>query len=335
MLKKTALALALNLSIAAMAQAETLRLSHWVPATHPVQVTGIEPWAKSIEEASGGDLSIQIFPAQQIGSAPDHYDMVRDGIVDISWTNPGYNAGRFPIYSLIEIPFHISGGAAGAKAIHSWYQDYAKKEMSDVFFCAVNSHETGALHSKKKITQPSELSGLNIRPAHATMARFVSNLGAAPVQVPAPEAREAIARGIADAITFPWGSIYDFGIDKEVKYHMDLPMYVSAQVLLFNKDSLNGLSEQNRQVIYDHCTPDWSQKMSQGWVDDDRAAREQMIADEGHTVTRPSEEEEALWREAAIPSLDKWKSDVAASGIDADKTYEDYLQSLQENNADY
>ena len=32
---------------------------------------------------------------------------------------------------------------------------------------------------------------------------------------------------MADAITFPWGSISLFGIDKVVNFHMDVPLYVT------------------------------------------------------------------------------------------------------------
>ena len=80
--------IAAALPLGASAQEVTLRLSHWVPATIAPAAAGIEPWARSVEEASEGRIEVQIFPAQQIGAAPDHYDMARDGIADITWINP-------------------------------------------------------------------------------------------------------------------------------------------------------------------------------------------------------------------------------------------------------
>jgi TRAP-type C4-dicarboxylate transport system substrate-binding protein len=99
--------------VAGGALAEDLRLAHWVPAQHPLQPTGLEPWAASIAAASNGRLNITIFPAQQLGAAPDHYDMARDGIADIAFVNPGYQAGRFPIIAHGEIPFHITNAKGG------------------------------------------------------------------------------------------------------------------------------------------------------------------------------------------------------------------------------
>lgn len=311
------------------AQEYNLRLAHWVPATHPIQVLGIEPWISSLKEASGGRIDVTIFPAQQLGAAPDHYDMTRDGIADIGYVNPGYQAGRFPIYSLIEIPFHADNAVDGAQALHEWYAPIAETEMSDVKFCIANPHDPGTFHSRDPIKVPEDVRGLNVRPAHATMARFVSSLGGGPVQVPAPEAREAIANGTADAITFPWNSIYIFGIDSETKYHLDMPFYISAQLLLINKDTYEGMPADLRAVIDDHCTPEWSKRFSTGWAENEASGRQKMVDDPEHVLYEPSEAEVTLWQEAAAPLIDQWKADATAAGVDADAVYDAYIAALE------
>ena len=312
-----------------------LRLSHWVPPTHPIQTLGIEPWIKSIEEESNGRIHITIFPAQQLGAAPDHYDMTRDGIADIGYVNPGYTAGRFPIYSLLEIPFHIRDATRGAVALHEWYAKYAEKEMSDVKFCLINPHDPGTIHSKREVRVPADIKGMNVRPAHATMARFVNLLGGGSVQVPAPEAREAIAKGTADAITFPWNSIYIFGIDKETHYHLDMPFYISAQVLLFNKAKYESLADQDRKVIDDHCTPEWSGKFSAGWAENEASGRQKMIDSGEHHLYKPTDAEVQMWRDAAAPLLDQWRKDVEKVGADPDTIYNEYTSALKAHDAAY
>lgn len=323
------------LSSAASAAEVELRLSHWLPATHPVQPQGIEPWAKSIEEASNGRIHITIFPAQQLGAAPDHYDMARDGIADITYTNPGYQAGRFPLYSLAEIPFHVKNATDGAAALHEWYAPLAKKEMSDVHFCLINPHDPGTIHSKEPIHVPADIEGLNVRPAHATMARFVNLLGGASVQVPAPEAREALAKGTADAITFPWNSIYIFGIDEVTKYHLDMPFYISSQMLLFNKGTYEGLSPEDKKVIDDHCTPEWSKKFSEGWAANEASGRDKMVESSEHTLYEPTAEEVQEWRDAAKPLLEAWRKDVTEAGSDPDEVYDSYVDALKRHDALY
>lgn len=320
----------------AQAQDVSLRLAHWLPPQHAVPQTGMQEWMDSITEASGGTITFEVFPAQQLGAAPDHYDMTRDGIADIGYVNPGYNAGRFPIYELTGVPFLATDALNAAKAIHEWYQgDYADKEMSDVYFCLVNPHEPGRFHGKSEIKVPADVKGLNVRPAHSTMARYVNSLGGSSVQVPAPEAREALARGTADAVTFPYEAMKIFKVGEETKFHNDMPLYLSSQVILFNKDTYANLSDDQKKVIDDHCTPEWSKKFSEGWSEYDHGVREEIMNNSEHTVYTPTDEEVALWRESAVPTLDAWKADVEAAGFDPEAVLEGLRSALEANGTLY
>ena len=214
----SAIALAALIGGAAPAPAQEktfeLKLSHWVPASHPLQ-KALEEWGAAVEKASGGTIHYKVYPAQQLGKAFDHYDMARDGIADITYINPGYQPGRFPIIAAGELPFLISDTTGGTKGLDAWYRKYAEKEMKDVKFCLAFIHAPSSFHSSgKKIVVPGDIKGMKIRPADATIANFVTLLGGTNVQSAAPEVRDIIERHVADAVTFPWGSLVLFGIDK-------------------------------------------------------------------------------------------------------------------------
>ena len=107
----------------ALAQEKTfeLKLSHWVPASHPLQ-KALEDWGAAVEKASGGTLHYKVYPAQQLGKAFDHYDMARDGIADLTYINPGYQPGRFPIIGAgrIAVPdVGLQGRLDGARCLVS------------------------------------------------------------------------------------------------------------------------------------------------------------------------------------------------------------------------
>src|SRR5258708_10719561 len=124
------LAVALLAAPPARAQDKTfeLKLSQWVPPTHPLQ-KAMEEWGASIEKASNGTIKSKVFPSQQLGKAFDHYDMARDGIADLTYVNPGYQPGRFPIISAGELPFLVGDAKGGIRAIDAWYRKYAPSEM--------------------------------------------------------------------------------------------------------------------------------------------------------------------------------------------------------------
>ena len=132
----------------AFAQDKTfeLRLSHWVPPSHPLQ-KALEDWGSSIEKASNGTIKYKVYPSQQLGKAFDHYDMARDGIADVTYVSPGYQPGRFPIIDAGNLPFMVSNAKEGTGALDEWYRKYAEKEMKDVKFCFAFFHDPGSFHS--------------------------------------------------------------------------------------------------------------------------------------------------------------------------------------------
>ena len=207
----TAAALATALALASgLAQAQDkpvqLKMSSWVPAQHPLNPS-LQAWADDIKKASGGTITATLFPSEQLGKAFDHYDMARDGIADFAYVNPGYQPGRFPIMAGASLPFLFANAKGGTAAIDAWYKQYAAQEMKDVKVCFAFVHDPGTFHARKKITLPTDIKGMKIRPATSTIGQMVTSLGGTNVQSSAPEARDMLERGVADAITFPWGSI--------------------------------------------------------------------------------------------------------------------------------
>ncbi|MBW0005343.1 MAG: TRAP transporter substrate-binding protein [Hyphomicrobiales bacterium] len=312
----------------------TLKLSHWVPPSHPLQ-KAIQDWAEDVKRASGGTINYLVFPSEQLGKAFDHYDMARDGIADLAYVNPGYQPGRFPVIAAGELPFMISDAHTGSAALDAWYRPYAAQEMKDVHYCFAFVHDPSGIHARKKILLPSDISGMKVRPANATIGAFVVSLGGTNVQASAPESRDALERGVADAITFPWGSLVLFGIDKVVKYHMDAPLYVSDFVWVMNKKTYDDMSPSQKKVIDDHCTTEWAQRFASPWADFEHAGRDKVKAETGHDVYQLTNEEVAQWRKAAEPLKAKWAEGVKKTGADPEKAFADFTTTLEKYKAGY
>ena len=146
-MRKACLALLLAASVTpAFAQDKTfdLKVSHWVPASHPLQKS-LEDWVAAVNKDSGGTITGKVFPAQQLGKAFDHYDMARDGIADVTYVNPGYQPGRFPIIGAGELPFLVSDAKGGSMGLDAWYRKYAEKEMKDVKYCLAFVHSPAVI----------------------------------------------------------------------------------------------------------------------------------------------------------------------------------------------
>jgi TRAP-type C4-dicarboxylate transport system substrate-binding protein len=328
-LRSLALAAALLFAGPALAQDKPVewRFAHWVPPSHPMHPAA-EAWAADIEKASGGTIKMKIFPSQQLGKAFDHYNMARDGIADVAYVNPGYEPGRFPVMGGMELPFLFANAKAGSAALDQWYRKYAAKEMADVHYCLTFAHDPATVHTtKKKVVVPGDLKGMKIRPANATIARFMTLLGATNVQASAPESRDLLEKGVAEGTTFPWGSIVLFGIDKVTKFHIDSAFYVTEQTWVINKAKYEALSAAQKKVIDEHCTSEWAEKIASPWADFESAGRDKIKA-EGHEVYPLTSEQLAEWRKAAEPLYGEWAANVKKAGYDPEAVMKELKDSL-------
>jgi len=327
-----ALVLAAPVSVLAQDKPVQLKLSHWVPPSHPLQ-KAMEDWGASIEKASNGSITSRVFPAQQLGKAFDHYDMARDGIADVTYVNPGYQPGRFPIIAAGELPFMVTNGKGGTAALDAWYRAYAAREMKDVKFCLAFVHDPGGIHARKKIVVPADIRGIKVRPAQGTVAELVTELGGTNVQGSAPEARDMLDRGVADAVFFPWGSVSLFGIDKVTKYHLDAPLYTTTFVWVLNKAKYEAMSATQQQVIDDHCTTEWAVRVAGPWADFEFAGREKIRSEPDQDVYTLTPEEIAEWRKAGEPLRAKWADKARKAGIDPDAAFKEFQATIARYNA--
>jgi len=205
--------------------------------------------------------------------------------------------------------------------------------MKDVQFCFAFVHDPGTFHSRKKIASPADVKNLKVRPATSTIGQMVTALGGTNVQASAPEARDMLERGVADAITFPWGSIVLFGIDKAVSVHLDVPLYVTPFVWVLNKDKYNGMSAAQKKVIDEHCTTEWAEKIASPWADFEAAGRTKLASTPGHEMVRLAPPEIDAWRKAVAPVEGIWANDARKTGADPRQVVDSLRQSLVKHKA--
>lgn len=326
-----AFALAL-LATAASAQT-TLRVSHWLsPTAMPIPI--FEKWIQSLEDASNGSLKMEIYPAGQLGNANDHYDIARDQIADLSWSVPGFNPGRFPIFGAIELPMIVAKAPEGILAFDQWYRSrHAANEMSDVHYCMAITTPVSSLHfTEKEVYVPSDLDGLRLRPQNATSGRFFSSLGATIVTGAAAEVKQSVDRGLLDGVAFPWRTLFDFSLENDLTTHLDLPLTTGPSAWVMNKQVYDGLAGDAKAAVDSHCTAEWAQRIVAEWAEWD-AVGLQNLREAGHVITQPDEQQQLLWREAALTMYEQWVEDANETGVDGQAELNALQEALREQGA--
>jgi len=168
----------------------------------------------------------------------------------------------------------------------------------------------------------------------ATMATWITQLGGTNVQSSAPEVRDILEKGVAEAVTFPWGSIPLFGIDKVTKYHMEAPLYATSFVWVMNKAKYNEMSAAQKKVIDDHCTTQWAIRAASPWADFEHAGIKK-LKDEGHEVYPLTDAQLAEWKKSAEPVVAAWADAVKKAGNDPDAVMKDFKAVLAKYKSAY
>ena len=310
-----------------------LRFSYWVPPKHQL-IPSTQAWGESLAKATNGTVKVTIFPSNQLGKGPDHYDMAKDGIADFVLVNPGYTPGRFPIIAAGEMPFLTNGSINGSPGFDEWYRKYAAKEMKEVYTCIVFTHEPGTFHSvRKKIEVPEDIKGLKIRTGNATSSRLVSMLGGSSVAVEITEARETLSRGIADAIMAPWEVLTLFRVTDVAKFHMQNPLYVSMFTWNLNRRTYEAMSATQKKALDEHCTTGWAKRIATEWAQRDFDAHKQVSAakDSSRTIYSITPQQVAQWRKASEPLRKLWADEVAKAGYNPDQVWSELTASLKKH----
>ncbi|MEP7184028.1 MAG: TRAP transporter substrate-binding protein [Betaproteobacteria bacterium] len=332
--KRTGLGTALVAAFAfgagsAAAQEVTLKIHHFLPPKGTIQAQVFEPWCEKIGKESGGRLKCQIYPAMQLGGTPPQlFDQARDGVADIVWTLPTYQAGRFSKAEVFELPFMAKNAESGSPAFWDYVQKNAMDEFRGVRVLALHVHDGSLLHfSNKRVTNMDELKGLKVRAPTRIGTKFLTAIGAAPVQMPVPQVTEALAKGVIDGAMVPWEVAPALKLQEVTKYHLDTApgvpkMSNSIFVIAMNQAKYDGLPPELKKVLDANTGLEWSKEIGKVF-DGTTVGGRKLAADAGGVFDTLSPAEYDRWKKAT-ESVDKeWIGEVGAKGANGAALLED------------
>ncbi|HEY0918735.1 TRAP transporter substrate-binding protein [Devosia sp.] len=310
---------------AAAAQDVTLRLHQFLPAQAAIPKMAIEPWAKAIEEQSGGRIKFELYPAMQLGGTPASlFDQAKDGVVDVVWVVLGYTPGRFPKSEVFELPFLITNGEDSSVAFQKYIDENAMDEFAGVKLIAAHTHGPGLFHTADPITRLEDLKGMKIRGGSRIISDMLGRLGAEPIGMPVPQVTEALSKGVINGTTIPWEVTPSVKVAELVKNHTGFSgahgLYSQTFALVMNLDKYNSLPDDLKAIIDANSGIEVARKFGQA-MDQGDAVGLKIAQDLGNNIVTLDEAETARWKEAAQPTIDQWFADMEKLGIDGKALY--------------
>ena len=322
--------LALAFGAAASAQEVTLRLSNWLPPSHPVVKDIMVPWAAQVAEATEGRVAVQILDAP-LGPPPAHFDLVASGAADLGFSAHSYTPGRFALTEIAELPFLTPSSEANSVALWNvWSQMLADKgEHAGVKVLGLFGHGPGHLFTTERAVSPlDQLKGAKIRVAGAVTDQLVQGLDMVSVQAPSSESYELLSNGVADGIVFPYESVPFFKLDGLVKHGLRVPggLYNVSFFFVMNQARFDSLSEADRAAIEKVSGEALAHLAGKAWDAADAAG---LAALDGKVAFHDATEDEIATIKADADKIyDRVRQNYAAKGVDFDAALAMFQEEL-------
>ncbi len=302
------------------AQEVKLKLHHLLPPVSHAHKNMLVPWAEKVKQDSGGRIQIDIYPAMQLGGKPPQLiDQVRDGIVDIVWTLPGYTPGRFTKTEVFELPFMHRDTVSTNKALTE-FLDRHGDEYEDYHVIAMFVHAGQVIHSAKPVRTASDLEGLKIRTPTRTGGWLIEAMGATPVGAPVPKIPEMLSKRVVDAVLIPYEVTLPLKVDEMVDYHTVLAgdiarVNTSTFIIAMNKARYESLPADLKKVVDDNSGMALSQWLGEIWEAAEGPGKAKAAAS-GEIITMSAGEVAKLRAKIEQPVIDKWIGEMKGKGVD-------------------
>ncbi len=312
----------------AWAQEVTLKVHHFLSPNATSQKLLLGPWCEKVAKESNNRIKCQIYPAMQLGGTPPQlFDQAKDGVADIVWTVPTYQAGRFLKSEVFELPFMTRTAEGGSRAFWEYMQKNSLDEFKGTKIILAHVHDGSELHfAGKQVKTLEDLKGLKIRAPTRIGTRMLAALGATPVQMPVPQVPESIAKGVVDGASLPWEVVPGLKVNEVTKFHTETgpgqrKMSNTIFVVAMNEAKYNSLPPELKKVIDANSGAEASAWAGKVW-DSTIVPGRKSATDRGNTVTVLTAAEYQRWEKATEGVAQDWVKDVAAKGGDGNKLLE-------------
>ena len=291
-------------------------------------------FSKDVEELTEGRVSFQMFTGGSLGGPKETLDNLTTGIMDVGRGIHGYNAGKFEVQTVMNLPFLADGTAAELSVVTQKLHDTfpeIQEEYSDVKLLWAHAADSYAIITKgKQVKSFEDVKGLKLRTPSTEGGEMIASWGATPVSLPAPEIYDALQKGVIDGGVLPIAAIKDFNLTDVIDYVTIGNFNTNLFYVSMNKDSWNRISSEDQKLIEENFSGvSMAEKAGQAF-DGQKERAEKEAKEAGVEFIILSEDEINKFKEPAKVVTEDWLSKMEKKGIDGQKIYDEAVKLIQE-----
>lgn len=319
LLKGAVAASALIAASAQIASAEMLTMSSWVPPTHFVHTDFLVPFTEKVAEVTEGRVTVTILPAP-LASPPQHWELARNGVADITWGNFTYEPERFVSLWFAEFPNAGTNAEAQSRALWQTFDAYLADNAAfdGLKMLGVGMFGGGQLHhGTKAVTTPEDMANTKFRMGGPIQEKLLTALGAVPVAAPATKAYEMLESGVIDGSLHTMESVVNFRLEDSLKHHTIFPngFYDATFFVVMNGAKWDGLSAEDKAAIESISGETLSAAWGRNFDAQNPAAVEKLSA-AGHEIVEASPELIAAVDVIYGEMVGEWVDAAKAAGVE-------------------
>jgi tripartite ATP-independent transporter DctP family solute receptor len=249
-------ALAGHIAPTALAQQKlVLKASDVHPLGYPT-VEAVLRMGKALEAGSGGRLSIQMYPAMQLGGEKEMIEQAQVGALAIARVSVGPMGPMVPELDVFNLPFMFRDDAHMEKVIDGEIGNELLKKLTDhptaglVGLCWMNAGTRHVYNSKRPIKAVEDLKGLKIRMmGNPVFVDTMNALGGNGVAMGFDQLTNAMQTGVVDGAENNYPS-YDTGQHyRYAKYYSLTGHLMIPEILVFSKRIWTTLPKGDQDLI--------------------------------------------------------------------------------------
>ena len=284
-----------------------IRLGHGLDISHSVH-QAMDKADEYLNELSGGEMRIQIYPNQQLGSERECLELLQIGSLDMAKVSGAVMENFAPKLKIFGLPFLFENKEHLFKVLDGPIGKELLSEGEDFWLKGIGYYDSGSRSfytRERPVENPKDLEGLKIRVQESASAfEMVKQLGASPTPISWGELYTAIQQGVIDGAENNPPSFYLSRHYEVCKYYIVDEHTMIPDILLVSTHLWNRMSLQEQQ---------WLQKaidlsvpyQRELWIKSENESLKAVI-DAGVVVSYP---EKVAFQEATLPMFESFKQD--------------------------
>src|SRR6478736_4882190 len=248
-------AVAAEMPAPALAQQKlVLKATDVHPLGYPT-VEAVVQMGKKLEAATGGRLSIQMYPSMQLGGEKEMIEQAQVGALAIARISVGPMGPIVPEMNVFNLPFMFRDDAHMEKVIDGPIGDELLKKLSEskanlIGLCWMNAGTRNVYNSKKPIQTVNDLKGLKIRMmGNPVFVDTMNSLGGNGVAMGFDQLINAMQTGVVDGAENNEPSYMTGQHFRYAKYYSKTGHLMIPEILVFSKKIWDELSKDDQALI--------------------------------------------------------------------------------------